>query len=132
LLQVVARSRKTGAFEICSEQGGAWLGLRDGGIVRVALESGDLNRDEILRKAGLSEGGDSDVAAAMLWDAAVQAILAIFDWAEGDFTFEPLDDPALQWRGPQGVLLPSPLSPGFFALEGAPLGDESAAQDGHG
>jgi hypothetical protein len=130
LLQVVALSRKTGALEICSEQGGvAWLGLRDGGIVRVALESGELNRDEILAKAGLTEGGDSDVAAAMLWDAAVQAILGIFDWSEGDFTFEPLDDPALQWRGPQGILLPSPLSPEFLALEGARLEDESAAQD---
>ncbi len=129
LLQVVALSRKTGALEICSEQGGvAWLGLRDGGIVRVALESGDLDRDEILKRAGLEAGGDSDVAAAMLWDAAVQAILGIFDWSEGDFTFEPLDDPALQWRGPQGILLPSPLSPEFLALEGARLEDESAAQ----
>jgi len=129
LLQVVALSRKTGALEICSEQGGvAWLGLRDGGIVRVALESGDLDRDEILRKAGLEQGGDSDVAAATLWDAAVQAILSIFDWSEGDFTFEPLDDPALQWRGPQGILLPSPLSPEFLALEGARLEDENAAQ----
>ena len=128
LLQVVALSRKTGALEICSEQGGvAWLGLRDGGIVRVALESGDLDREEILRKAGLEDGGDSDVAAATLWDAAVQAILGIFDWAEGDFTFEPLDDPALQWRGPQGILLPSPLSPEFLALEGARLEDENAA-----
>jgi hypothetical protein len=131
LLQVVALSRKTGALEICSEQGGvAWLGLRDGGIVRVALESGELDRDAVLEKAGLKEGGDSDVAAAMLWDAAVQAILAIFDWSEGDFTFEPLDDPALQWRGPQGILLPSPLSPEFLALEGARLEDESAAQAG--
>src|SRR5882672_2772894 len=129
LLQVVALSRKTGALEICSEQGGvAWLGLRDGGIVRVALEGGDLDRDSVLEKAGLTEGGDSDVAAAMLWDAAVQAILSIFDWSEGDFTFEPLDDPALQWRGPQGILLPSPLSPEFLALEGARLEDESAAQ----
>lgn len=129
LLQVVALSRKTGALEICSEQGGvAWLGLRDGGIVRVALESGDLDRDEILKRAGLDAGGDSDVAAAMLWDAAVQAILGIFDWSEGDFTFEPLDDPAIQWRGPQGILLPSPLSPEFLALEGARLEDESAAQ----
>jgi Domain of unknown function (DUF4388) len=129
LLQVVALSRKTGALEICSEQGGvAWLGLRDGGIVRVALESGDLDRDEILKRAGFDVGGDSDVAAAMLWDAAVQAILSIFDWAEGDFTFEPLDDPAIQWRGPQGILLPSPLSPEFLALEGARLEDENAAQ----
>jgi Domain of unknown function (DUF4388) len=133
LLQVVALSRKTGALEICSEQGGvAWLGLRDGGIVRVALESGDLDRDEILKRAGLDVGGDSDVAAAMLWDAAVQAILGIFDWGEGDFTFEPLDDPAIQWRGPQGILLPSPLSPEFLALEGARLEDENAAQSTEG
>ena len=127
LLQVVALSRKTGALEICSEGGVAWLGLRDGGIVRVALEGGDLDRDAILEKAGLSTGGDSDVAAAMLWDAAVQAILSIFDWSEGEFTFEPLDDPALQWRGPQGILLPSPLSPEFLALEGARIEDENAA-----
>ena len=127
LLQVVALSRKTGALEICSEQGGvAWLGLRDGGIVRVALESGELDRDAILEKAGLGEGSDSDVAAATLWDAAVQAILSIFDWSEGDFTFEPLDDPAIQWRGPEGILLPSPLSPEFLALEGARIEDENA------
>ena len=128
LLQVVALSRKTGALEICSEQGGvAWLGLRDGGIVRVALEDGDLEREQILKRAGLPSDPDSDVAEATLWDAAVQAILSIFEWTEGDFTFEPLDDPALQWRGPVGILLPSPLSPEFLALEGARLEDENAS-----
>ena len=127
LLQVVALSRKTGALEICSEHGGvAWLGLRDGGIVRVALEDGDLERDQILKRAGLPGDPNSDVAEATLWDAAVQAILRIFEWTEGDFTFEPLDDPTLQWRGPQGILLPSPLSPEFLALEGARLEDENA------
>jgi hypothetical protein len=128
LLQVVALSRKTGALEICSEQGGvAWLGLRDGGIVRVALEDGDLDRELILKRAGMGEEPDSDVAEATLWDAAVQAILRIFEWTEGDFTFQPLDDPALQWRGPKGILLPSPLSPEFLALEGARLEDENAS-----
>jgi len=128
LLQVVALSRKTGALEICSEQGGvAWLGLRDGGIVRVALEDGDLDRDLILKRAGMGDDPDSDVAEATLWDAAVQAILRIFEWTEGDFTFQPLDDPAVQWRGPKGILLPSPLSPEFLALEGARLEDENAS-----
>ena len=128
LLQVVALSRKTGALEICSEQGGvAWLGLRDGGIVRVALEDGDLDRDLILKRAGMGDEPDSDFAEATLWDAAVQAILRIFEWTEGDFTFQPLDDPAVQWRGPKGILLPSPLSPEFLALEGARLEDENAS-----
>jgi hypothetical protein len=45
LLQLVAMSRKTGALEVCSEQGGvAWLGVRNGSIVRVALERGDRAR----------------------------------------------------------------------------------------
>jgi len=128
LLQLVAMSRKTGALEICSEEGGAaWLGLRSGSIVRVALERGDLERDLILKRAGLSTDSASDVVEAALWDAAVQAILRIFEWTEAEFTFEPLDDPALQWRGPPGILLRSPLSSDFLALEGARLLDESAS-----
>lgn len=127
LLQLVAMSRKTGALEICSDQGGAaWLGLRNGSIVRVALESGDLERESILKRAGLASDSPSDLIEATLWDAAVQAILGIFEWTEAEFTFEPLADPALQWRGPTGILLRSPLSSDFLALEGARLVDESA------
>jgi len=128
LLQLVAMSRKTGALEICSEQGGvAWLGLRSGSIVRVALEHGDLERERILKLAGISSDAPSDQVEAALWDAAVQAILHIFEWTEAEFTFEPLDDPSLQWRGPAGIILPAPLSSDFLALEGARLLDESAS-----
>ena len=128
LLQLVAMSRKTGALEICSEHGGvAWLGLRSGSIVRVALEHGDLDRERVLKRAGLSSNSASDLIEATLWDAAVTAILRVFEWTEGEFTFEPLDDPALHWRGPPGILLPSPLSSDFLALEGARLLDESAS-----
>ncbi len=128
LLQLVAMSRKTGALEIFSEHGGvAWLGLRSGSIVRVALGHGDLERDLILKRAGLSSDAPSDLVEATLWDAAVHAILRIFEWTEGEFTFEPLDDPALNWRGPPGILLRSPLSSDFLALEGARLLDESAS-----
>jgi len=128
LLQLVAMSRKTGALEICSEQGGvAWLGLRNGSIVRVALERGDLEPELILKRAGLSLESPSDIVEATLWEAAVQAILRIFEWTQAEFTFEPLDDPTRQWRGPVGILLPSPLSPDFLALEGARLLDENAS-----
>ncbi len=128
LLQLVAMSRKTGALEICSEQGGvAWLGVRSGSIVRVALEHGDLEREQILKRAGLSVDSPSDLVEATLWEAAVQAILRVFEWTQAEFTFEPLDDPVRQWRGPAGILLPSPLSPDFLALEGARLHDENAS-----
>jgi hypothetical protein len=123
-------SRKTGALEICSEQGGvAWLGVRSGSIVRVALERGDLEPEEILKRAGLSLESPSDVVEATLWEAAVQAILRIFEWTQAEFTFDPLADPIKQWRWPEGILLPSPLSPDFLALEGARLLDESAGSN---
>lgn len=128
LLQVIAMSRKTGALEICSEHGGvAWLGVRSGSIVRVALGSGDLEREPILKRAGLAQDSPSDLVEAALWEAAVHATLRIFEWTDGDFTFEPLADPTLQWRGPAGVILRSPLSSDFLALEGARLEDESSS-----
>ncbi len=127
LLQVVALSRKTGRLEICSDLGVAWLGLSDGGIVRVALEDGALDRDEVLKRSGLDPAESSELVDATLWDAAVQALLSIFEWTEGEFTFEPTADPSGLWRGPPGVVLPTPLSPEFLALEGARLEDEGGA-----
>ncbi len=128
LLQLVAMSRKTGALEVCSEQGGvAWLGVRNGSIVRVALERGDLEPEQVLKRAGLSLESPSDVVEAALWEAAVQAILGIFEWTQAEFNFDPLVDPTKQWRWPDGILLPSPLSPDFLALEGARLLDENAS-----
>jgi hypothetical protein len=128
LLQLIAMSRKTGALEVCSEQGGvAWLGVRNGSIVRVALERGDLEPEQILKRAGLSLESPSDLVEAMLWEAAVQAILSIFEWTQAEFTFDPLVDPTKHWRWPVGIMLPSPLSPDFLALEGARLLDENAS-----
>lgn len=127
LLQVVALSRKTGTLEICSEAGVAWLGLRDGGIVRVASEDGALNAHELLKQLGFEGEPGSDMAAAALWDAAVAAILRVFEWVEGEFTFEADEDPTEAWRGPEGIILPTALSPEFLALEGARLEDEASA-----
>jgi hypothetical protein len=127
LLQVVALSRKTGALEICAEHGGvAWLGLRDGGIVRVALDDGSLDREQVLAKRGLdSASAPRAQVDAILWETALDALLGLFEWREGEFTFEPCADPTASWRGPEGIVLPSPVSPEYLALEGARLADES-------
>jgi hypothetical protein len=125
LLQIVAMSRKTGALEICAERGVAWLGVHDGGIVRVALENGALERDKVLERAGLTPSSPPELIEATLWDAAVHALLKILEWDQGDFTFEPLEDMESHWRGPAGVVLPAALSPEFLALEGARLEDEN-------
>jgi hypothetical protein len=126
LLQVVALSRKTGALEICAEHGEvAWLGLRDGGIVRVALDDGSLDRDQVLEKHGVDASAPKAQVDAILWETALDALLGLFQWREGDFTFEPCADPTRAWRGPVGIVLPTPVSPEYLALEGARLADES-------
>ena len=125
LLQLVAMSRKTGALEISSEDGVAWLGLLEGGIVRVALDDGRLDREAVLKAAGLESGADPAVIDAAILDAAVQTLVSVFGWTEGDFRFEQLEDPMRQWRGPEGLVLPSAVSPEFLALEGARLEDEA-------
>jgi hypothetical protein len=125
LLQVVALSRKTGVLEICAEHGGvAWLGVRDGGIVRVALDDGSLEPAQVLEKRELPASAPRQEIEAALSEAALDALLGLLEWREGDFTFEPGADPGSTWRGPQGIALSTPVSPEFLALEGARLADE--------
>ncbi len=126
LLQTIALSRKSGVLEICSDSGVGWLGLRDGGIVRVALSDKALERAEVLEKAGLA-GGSSEEIDGCLWDAAVDSVLQMFEWHEGDFTFDSDADPDAEWRGPEGLMLQTPISADFLALEGARLCDENGA-----
>jgi len=128
LLQTIALSRKSGVLEICSPDEVAWLGLREGGIVRVAVSDRQLSRKDLLQKADLDEDSPSDAIEACLWEAAVSAILALFDWAEGEFTFNPDEDPGEVWRGPEGLTLPTSLSPEFLALEGARIEDEGGGE----
>ncbi|MCP4003284.1 MAG: DUF4388 domain-containing protein [bacterium] len=124
LLQIVALAKKTGALEICSEQGVAWLGLEDGGIVRVARDGDVLDRESVLKSQNLTPESDQAQIESALWDSAVHAILEIFDWREGEFMFEPVGNAEMDWRGPEGLRLPAPVAPEFLALEGARLEDE--------
>jgi hypothetical protein len=126
LLQVVALSRKTGTLEICGEHGAvAWLGLREGAIVRVALDDGSLEPGQVLEKRGVDASAPRAQVDAILWESALDALLRLFDWREGDFTFEACADPTGAWRGSAGIVLPTPVSPEYLALEGARLADES-------
>jgi hypothetical protein len=127
LLQVVAFSRKSGVLEITGEHGnGIALGLRDGWIVRVARDDGSLDPEQVLEKRGVEAGAAAERRDAVLSEVALDVLLDLFDWRDGAFTFEPGPDPATHWRGPAGVLLASPISPEYLALEGARLADESS------
>lgn len=124
-LQTIAMSRKSGVLEVHRRERAAWLGVRDGAVMRVALSDRDLTRAQLLAEADLDEKSELDEIEACLWDAAVSALLGLLAWTEGEFTFEPEEDPEGSWPGPEGLLLPSSLSPEFLALEGARLEDHA-------
>lgn len=125
LLQALALCRKSGVLEIRTKAEVAWLGLQDGGVVRVASSERDLTPEKLLVDAGLDSGGPADAVEAALWEAAIAAIVGLFEWREGDFSFDSQLDPQRSWSGPEGLVLSASLSPEFLALEGARVADES-------
>ena len=124
-LQTLAMSRKSGVLEVHCREQAAWLGVREGAVVRVALSDRNLSREQVLADSELDEKSALDEVESSLWDAAVGAVLGLLAWTEGEFTFEPELDPDGPWSGPEGLVLPSSLSPEFLALEGARLEDHA-------
>lgn len=123
-LQTIALARKSGVLEIRGADGLAWLAVREGAVVRVALSGRDLSRRAVLAQAGLDEHSPAESLESCLWDGAVGALLGLLSWKEGEFTFEACADPEATWPAPEGLELPSSLSPEFLALEGARREDQ--------
>jgi hypothetical protein len=125
LLQVASLSRKTGTLEIRRRQTRLWIGLREGGIVRVAVEGGRFDAARVLARTGISLDAPPEQAERALRDAAVRVLLATLNWDEGEFVLHAGGDPGAHWQAPEGISLASALSPEFLALEGARLADEA-------
>jgi hypothetical protein len=123
LLQTMALSRKSGVLEIRHGDEAAWLGVREGLIVRVADSGGDLERGRVLA-ASKVEDSESEAAESCLWNAAVGAVLTLMEWEAGEFTLDTSADPSGTWPGPQGVFLSQPLPSEYLMLEGARMEDE--------
>ena len=88
LLQTMALSRKSGVLEIRHGDEAAWLGVREGLIVRVADSGGDLERGRVLA-ASKVEDSESEAAESCLWNAAVGAVL--------HYWFRMLDNRSASW-----------------------------------
>ncbi len=123
LLQTMALSRKSGVLEVRHGDETAWLGVREGLIVRVADSCGDLDRERVLRASRIADS-DSDEVESCLWNAAVGAVLTLMEWEAGEFTLDTNADPTGAWPGPPGVFLTQPLPSEYLLLEGARLEDE--------
>jgi hypothetical protein len=134
LLQLAALARKSGVLELHCGPDSSWIGFTSGGIVRLARSHGALEPKQVLREAGMEDEPDPERRAFCIQDAAVQALLEMFEWTDGSFTFHTGADPNAAWPGPSGLVLDPPISPQFVALEGARFDDEAprpaAAQAG--
>ena len=124
LLQTISLSRKTGLLEICGDGEVAWIGISQGGVVRIAFSEQVLELESVLKAAGLDSSANADEKDRVVWDTAIRSVLSIFEWEEGEFRFEPGGDADAVWCGPEGLRLPTPLSPEYLALEGARIEDE--------
>ena len=127
-LQTLALSRKSGVLEVRRDDEVAWLGVRDGAVVRVALSARDLTRARVLTEAELDEKSDEAEISACLWDAATTTVLALLAWTDGEFLFEPEESSDAAWSGPAGLELPTALVPEFLALEGARRKDQAEVE----
>ncbi len=109
LLQLFALSKKSGMLEIYSEENVAWLGLRNGGIERIAMANGGPDAKETLAGAGLEGSSDEPAVQACLREAAQAAIAEVFGWARGEFSFDSRAGDSEYAPGPDGIVLRVPI-----------------------
>ncbi|MEN8181480.1 MAG: DUF4388 domain-containing protein [Myxococcota bacterium] len=154
ILQIISLSRKSGTLRLRSGEGEGHIVFRDGEIRRAALKGEPTDLAELLtRKQVLpSEEVDRLLAHArseaepfedlLLRHGVVSverldglrlehvegAVLRMFRWITGDFSFEVHAGPGPEPH-PGGLTLSGGLNPQFLALEGTRLQDEAGRVD---
>ena len=104
VIQLFAAAGRTGVLEVTGEQNAVWVALDAGGITRVALAEGLGDAKETLLAAGVEPGSeDAAVEERCLRVAVAEAVVDQLSWREGEFSYEPDQDPELDWQGPEGV-----------------------------
>lgn len=153
LLQIVSLSQKSGVLEIASAEGRARIFFRSGLVHAAGIqgESPDLRGlmvggavldpagfDAALSQVGAASANDPERIAraagidlerieALVRKSAEQAILAVFTWQTGEFSFDARKDEELERGYPR---LGVGINPQFLAMEGMRLRDERAHRSG--
>ena len=152
ILQIISLSRKSGTLRVRSSQGEGHILFRDGEIRGAALrgQPGDLaellvGRQELpeeeverLLAHGREQGETFEELLihhgvlsverldAIRLDCVEAAVLSMFRWPSGEFSFEVQAGPPPEPH-PGGLTLSQGINPQFLALEGARLQDEAGS-----
>jgi hypothetical protein len=146
ILQIVSLSRKSGVLRLRCDGGEGRIVLQDGMVLGAAVKgdfedtkslllSGDhLSEEQIddalARAVGRGSPGAALAASGLLSEEELEsisrarvesAVMGMFDWRMGEFTFEVRD---LVDGSEQAVLLVSPLSTQYIAMEATRKRDE--------
>jgi hypothetical protein len=153
ILQIVSLSRKSGMLMLRSESGDGRIVLRDG-LVQGAAIKGDIEDlrglliaqgcvdadafegaralatgegialdEALVRHCGLA----TDQLLALRREHVERAVMRMFGWRAGEFSFEIRDDLPEDDRE---MLLPSGLNTQYLAMEATRLGDEAELSGG--
>ncbi len=155
ILQIVSLSRKSGVFLVHQGAQKAKIIFRDGQVLAAFTnferqdlcqrlhDQGDVSAAQVeaARRRFRTQGGGESIADCLLeagaprdrLEAVIRAeiegvVLRIFEWEEGDFSFELKevgDDLARVRANPYRLILPEGINPQFLAMEGTRLADEA-------
>jgi hypothetical protein len=155
LLQIIGLSGKSGVLTLRSEEGEGCIVFRGGLICSARIKDGPTDLRELLasrqavpdaelealceeaRSRGLSlepvvlerTALDAESLNALRRENIERAVVAMFHWQGGQFSFEMRDADAKDESGETG-LSRGGIQPQFIALEGARLEDETRAAGG--
>jgi hypothetical protein len=149
ILQIISLSRKSGLLTLRRDGSEGRIALRDGQVWAATLKGGPCDLRDLVVGAGLVSQAQCDAALlaasksgvpleqALLEKhsnlsaegleelrraAAEAAVMGVFGWPAGEFSFQVCDDPRAELD--PGLFLSAPLNAQYLAMEGTRLSDE--------
>jgi Domain of unknown function (DUF4388) len=131
ILQIVSLSGKSGVLHLRSDAGDGRIVFQRGLIRGAFTKESPSGLDDLLRASGVDRAGIASERIEELRRQAVEAaVLQMFSWRSGEFSFEIGEAGAA--AGPVDLLLASGINAQFLALEGSRVRDESAREGDSG
>lgn len=149
ILQIISLSQKSGVFALASDQGSGRIVFRSGLVQAACLKGGANDLRELLIGGGVIDSAGYDAALAysqglgvdveetlaieagltadridaLIKETVEAAVLEMFTWPAGDFSFGVRSEPDPE---DPHLIMPNGLNAQYLAMEGLRLSDERA------
>ena len=152
ILQIISLSRKSGVLALKTSGNEGRIVFADGLVRGAAVNDGPQGLRDVLAAGGFLDDESLDAAEAyadargcplpeavaetsslsperidsVCREAIESAVLAMFTWSKGDFSFDVRGEPA---PGDPELLAPSGVNAQYLAMEGARIRDEGGSEE---